>query len=90
MTEAPLSPAWIASRLTPAQRAALMWLPEDGGWRDDMGDYDGVLSIWPVRLEIDEDLSIEASLAVLANSTKWSATPLGLRVRAVVAGGVDG
>ena len=92
-TEPTLSAAWIASRLAPAQREALLWLPSVGCWSENdskrrsvslycLSELKLAADIW-ARLATNKYETVEGRLIDC-----WRATPLGLRVRAVVAGGV--
>jgi hypothetical protein len=71
-------PHAIARRLTPAQKRALLWLPEDA-------------DSWKLRLEwLSPPQDIIHKLHGLALASRfedtdvWSPTPLGAQVRAIV------
>lgn len=89
----PLTPAWIASRLTEAQRAALLWLPERD-WEVRRGDggahHEALVEMHQFVLAPYIYADLVAEIGGNTGGWIWRATQLGLRVRAVVAGGVDG
>ena len=84
-----MTPEKIARRLTPAQRRALLWLPEDGAPRH---ESELPARVRPVSLfalaqkAIGQD--IYAVLAQLSPRAElkwpWRLTPLGQQVRAIV------
>lgn len=88
----PLSPAWIASRLTPAQRDALMWLPGDGSERQQEGSTHQT-SLWKLTgKEVGQDVIVRLAVMPVARVVDgkfapymWSATPLADRLREALA-----
>jgi hypothetical protein len=95
-------PAEIARRLSPAQKRALLWLPEDGGARQLNNDAPREVSFFVLRQLIIGNPQREVALmAELCRDAPprfddgrwqrgtWSLTHLGTQVRAVVEQGGD-
>jgi hypothetical protein len=93
------TPAAIARRLSPAQRKALLWLPEDGSERQHKKGDPREVSFWAMGSLVwggprGEAVTMEAHLcrrtgADTYNGREWAPafwrlTPLGLSVRAEV------
>ena len=74
--------AAVAKGLTPAMRQALLWLPDDGSWRE------ADASVRPASLQdVSVCEGVEAHLTVYDEDAwrdMWCATKFGLSVRAVV------
>jgi hypothetical protein len=73
-------PADIARRLSPAQKRALLWLPGDGSdrpWYAGSGNFDGHKDLRGMALASGKADRHTFSMM------RW-ATPLGLRVRALL------
>lgn len=80
----PLTPAWIASRLTPAQREALLWLPADGS----MAEHEpGIVVDELVALDLAR---FDPAMLEALGEYFYAATRLGLAVRAVLEEGRAG
>lgn len=80
----PISPSAVAVLLSPTQRTALLWLPDDGSLRADAGNKHRMAMFYLTNKTIQQN--IVATLAegrwININTTReWRATPLGLRVR---------
>lgn len=82
----PLTPAWIASRLTPAQRAALLWLLPDGEERYVPPHLREEMAEMRDLHFSKQDVTVHLTLVGLPEwvGVDWRATALGLRVRAVL------
>ena len=86
--------ALVAKSLTPNQRAALLWLPEDGSERR-ISEADSVARMETGMYGLASRAVIPGVNAVLAqrsngfglrSTARWKATPFGLKVRALLAG----